>query len=359
MDHSQEAPLHDTERIQTGMAVDPKSLLEGQHDLPVGTDLTKYSLPSNFIMPNSLLEVYAKNWMLHTDLLAQANEPNDPLMRFFRVLQYTLSLFEQYEGGKKPFNPILGEIFECYTEEQGSSTRFVAEQVSHHPPITNFFFSNEQKGFSCMCSSTSQSHFMGTHVKISFDQFANIFLKKRNELYIIPQFPAIIFKTLRSSMEFTGNLSMTCEQTGFGANIKFHSKPLIGGKVKEISGIITQGSTTARIFKIKGTWDGMTEIVDQIGKVVFSWDRKTLPMTHPRPENLSETSSQRVWGKAVEAIRRGDWDTGTKEKRMVEEAQRKRLQDMKAKRLLYVPQYYTFDGELWRFKGYQQAPTSN
>ena len=37
---------------------------------------------------------------------------------------------------KKPFNPILGETYEFVA----NNSRFIAEQVSHHPPITAFQF---------------------------------------------------------------------------------------------------------------------------------------------------------------------------------------------------------------------------
>lgn len=40
---------------------------------------------------------------------------------------------------KKPFNPILGETYEFVSKD----FRFVAEQVSHHPPITAFQFEGE------------------------------------------------------------------------------------------------------------------------------------------------------------------------------------------------------------------------
>lgn len=40
---------------------------------------------------------------------------------------------------KKPFNPILGETYEFVN----SDFRFIAEQVSHHPPITAFQFEGE------------------------------------------------------------------------------------------------------------------------------------------------------------------------------------------------------------------------
>ena len=51
-----------------------------------------------------------------------------------------------YRVGQKPFNPLLGETYECIREDRG--WRFIAEQVSHHPPISacycdskNFIFS--------------------------------------------------------------------------------------------------------------------------------------------------------------------------------------------------------------------------
>jgi len=36
------------------------------------------------------------------------------------------------QGFNKPFNPLLGETYELQTDE----FKFIAEQVSHHPPIT-------------------------------------------------------------------------------------------------------------------------------------------------------------------------------------------------------------------------------
>jgi len=37
---------------------------------------------------------------------------------------------------KKPFNPLLGETYELIEENK---FKFIAEQVSHHPPISAFF----------------------------------------------------------------------------------------------------------------------------------------------------------------------------------------------------------------------------
>jgi hypothetical protein len=38
------------------------------------------------------------------------------------------------QNSGKPFNPILGETFE-YVDKKADNFQFLAEQVSHHPPV--------------------------------------------------------------------------------------------------------------------------------------------------------------------------------------------------------------------------------
>uniref|UniRef100_F7E2S2 Oxysterol-binding protein n=1 Tax=Equus caballus TaxID=9796 RepID=F7E2S2_HORSE len=55
-----------------------------------------------------------------------------------------------HRAGCKPFNPVLGETYECERPDRGF--RFISEQVSHHPPISachaeseNFIFWQDMK----------------------------------------------------------------------------------------------------------------------------------------------------------------------------------------------------------------------
>jgi oxysterol-binding protein-related protein 8 len=42
---------------------------------------------------------------------------------------------------KKPLNPILGETFACYWDyPDNRQGYYVAEQTSHHPPKSSYFF---------------------------------------------------------------------------------------------------------------------------------------------------------------------------------------------------------------------------
>ena len=84
-----------------------------------------------------------------------ADEPT-PEKRIISVMRWYLSAFHagrKSEVAKKPYNPIIGETFQCYWDVPRTSKNpvedttggpvpwtktnqvsFLAEQVSHHPP---------------------------------------------------------------------------------------------------------------------------------------------------------------------------------------------------------------------------------
>ena len=65
---------------------------------------------------------------------------------------------------KKPYNPILGEVYHCkweYEDKSKGTTYYVAEQVSHHPPISSFFFANRKRNWLINVSLRPKSKFLG------------------------------------------------------------------------------------------------------------------------------------------------------------------------------------------------------
>jgi oxysterol-binding protein-related protein 8 len=106
------------------------------------------------------------SFMAHPETLLPMPEIDDPLERFVSVVKFYLSgwhikppyvlltdslvtcqqgacLFDNRgnRGVKKPLNPILGETFTCYWEyPDGTRGYYIAEQTSHHPPKSSYFF---------------------------------------------------------------------------------------------------------------------------------------------------------------------------------------------------------------------------
>jgi len=66
----------------------------------------------------------------YSELLDKAAELSDPFERMVYIAAFTVSSYgsSYFRAGSKPFNPILGETYECVREDKGF--RFIAEQVS-------------------------------------------------------------------------------------------------------------------------------------------------------------------------------------------------------------------------------------
>ena len=101
----------------------------------IGKDLSKISMPVTLNEPLSTLQRLCEE-LEYSELLDKASGSSHQMERMMWVACFAVSAYGccNHRAGYKPFNPLLGETFECVREDRGF--RFVAEQVSHHPPIT-------------------------------------------------------------------------------------------------------------------------------------------------------------------------------------------------------------------------------
>jgi len=105
-------------------------------------DLTHITLPSIFCEPFSILEVIPYKRMRGMQIITNLPQVKDPLQRILLMAKWYLSAQTQDPYGKKPLNPILGETFRCIKKDVG--WYYIAEQVSHHPPISVFHFTHDE-----------------------------------------------------------------------------------------------------------------------------------------------------------------------------------------------------------------------
>jgi hypothetical protein len=111
------------------------------------------------------------DFMAHPDLIFGADELDSAEERFIRVLQYYLSGWHlKPKGVKKPYNPILGEFFRCrYVYPNGTQGFYIAEQVSHHPPISAFFYISPENRVKIVGELRPKSRFLGNSVSTVMD----------------------------------------------------------------------------------------------------------------------------------------------------------------------------------------------
>lgn len=154
-----------------------------------GMDLSKVVLPTFILEPRSFLDKLS-DYYYHADILSRLDSrslspylrfgirfnycafffkyravlEDDPFTRMKTVVQWYLSgFYKKPKGLKKPYNPILGEVFRCcWKHPNGSTTFYIAEQVSHHPPISALYVTNRKDGFTLSATILAKSKFYGT-----------------------------------------------------------------------------------------------------------------------------------------------------------------------------------------------------
>ncbi|XP_068944800.1 oxysterol-binding protein-related protein 3 isoform X4 [Petaurus breviceps papuanus] len=101
----------------------------------IGKDLSKVAMPVELNEPLNTLQRLCEE-LEYSELLDRASRTPDPLERMVYVAAFAVSAYASsyFRAGSKPFNPVLGETYECIHEEKGF--QFFSEQVSHHPPIS-------------------------------------------------------------------------------------------------------------------------------------------------------------------------------------------------------------------------------
>jgi len=330
-------------------------------ELRLGMDLARVTLPTFVLEPRSFLEKLT-DFMAHSELLALVPKINDPVGRILGVVKWYLSGFYiKPQGVKKPYNPILGEFYRCKWKHPESSTFYVAEQVSHHPPVSCLFVSNRKDGFLINCSIHPRSKFLGTSAASILEGTAYLTILPFDEEYSIT-FPSayvrgILFGTLL--MEMCGVVCIQCLKTKCKAEIEFKAKPFWGGDYNGISAKIKRNKDT--LYTISGKWDGRMDVTNSKTKQTeVLWDPKTAqlnPKIVPPLDKQEEFESQRLWSHVSAALRKKDQREATTEKTKLEDAQRQTLKVRKDNNEEWIPRLFRQDRTgRWIYKYMNTSP---
>ncbi|XP_070063042.1 oxysterol-binding protein-related protein 8 isoform X8 [Drosophila virilis] len=326
-----------------------------------GMDLSKVVLPTFILEPRSFLDKLSDSYY-HADLLSRAVHEDDAFTRMKIIVQWYLSgFYKKPKGLKKPYNPILGETFRCYWEHpNGSRTYYIAEQVSHHPPVSAFYVTNREDGFSITCSILAKSKFYGNSTSAVLEGTATMTLLPRGEIYTATtpyaHCKGILMGTL--SMELGGKINIECENTGYKTELEFKLKPFLGGAdaTNVVVGKIKLGKET--LATIQGHWDKECRLKDlKTGEEILLFkadaDMRSKRLTRylvPMEKQLP-TESERLWRLVSEAIAREDQVAATEEKTVLEESQRASAKERAENDKKHIPTLFELnDYGQWIYK---------
>uniref|UniRef100_A0A3P8Q861 Oxysterol-binding protein n=1 Tax=Astatotilapia calliptera TaxID=8154 RepID=A0A3P8Q861_ASTCA len=328
-----------------------------------GMDLSKVVLPTFILEPRSFLDKLS-DYYFHADFLSEAAIEENAYNRMKKVVKWYISgFYKKPKGLKKPYNPIIGETFRCMWLHQktNSKTFYMAEQVSHHPPVSAFYVSNRKDGFCLSGSILAKSKFYGNSLSAILDGEARLTFLNRGEDYVMnmpyAHCKGILYGTM--TLELGGHVTIACEKTGYSAQLEFKLKPFLGSSdcVNQISGKIKLGKEV--LATLEGHWDSEIFINDKKTGIVDTFWNPTTELRQSRLtrctvplEEQGESESERLWQHVTRAINNKDQTEATNEKFILEEAQRKSARERKAKCEEWSPALFEQDpitGE-WHYK---------
>ncbi|NWR14288.1 OSBL9 protein, partial [Emberiza fucata] len=351
----------------------------------LGMDLTKVVLPTFILERRSLLEMYA-DFFAHPDLFVSISDQKDPKERMVQVVKWYLSAFHAGRKGsvaKKPYNPILGEIFRCHwvlpgTEDDmepvsegpvpwvsKSNVTFVAEQVSHHPPISAFYAECFSKRIQFNAHIWTKSKFLGMSIGVhnigqgcvtclDHDEhyiltFPNGYGRQVNVLIVIFIFNALSILTV-PWIELGGECSISCSKTGYNASIVFHTKPFYGGKKHRVTAEIFSPNDKKPFCSIEGEWNGVMYAKYSTGENAVFIDTKKMPTIKKKVRKLEDQDdfeSRCLWKDVTYNLKIRDIDAATAAKHALEERQRAEARARKENETSWETRLFHEDGECW------------
>ncbi|CAG2197173.1 ORP9_10_11 [Mytilus edulis] len=291
----------------------------------IGMDLTKVVLPTFILERRSLLEMYA-DFFAHPDLFLKIPELPTPRERMIQLVRWYLSAFHagrNSEIAKKPYNPILGETFSCFWKMPGAENNneqtdgpvpwaskdnlsFIAEQVSHHPPISAFYAEHFNKKISLDGYIWTKSKFLGLSIGVHMIGQGVISVIDHDEEYTIT-FP-----------------------NGYGRY------PFYGGKKHKVTAEIFEPNEKKPIVSIDGEWNGIM------------YAKYSTGMNELKPtDQQTEFESRRLWKEVTYNLKNKFIEEATNHKQRLEQRQRNEAKERKEKGLKVETKCFHEEGEHW------------
>uniref|UniRef100_A0A674CS42 Oxysterol-binding protein n=1 Tax=Salmo trutta TaxID=8032 RepID=A0A674CS42_SALTR len=146
----------------------------------IGKDLSRVSMPAALNEPINLMQRLCEE-LEYSELLDTANNTQDPYQRMVYIGAFAISGYAtaHYRNRYKPFNPLLGETYECLREDKGF--RYISEQVCHHPPISACHADSDS--FSFWQDQRWKNKFWGKSLEIMPTGMVNVTLPRFGDHY--------------------------------------------------------------------------------------------------------------------------------------------------------------------------------
>nr|XP_036856255.1 oxysterol-binding protein-related protein 6 isoform X6 [Manis javanica] len=320
----------------------------------IGKDLSKVSMPVELNEPLNTLQHLCEE-MEYSELLDKASETDNPHERMVLIAAFAVSGYcsTYFRAGSKPFNPVLGETYECIREDKGF--RFFSEQVSHHPPISACHC--ESKNFVFWQDIRWKNKFWGKSMEILPVGTLNVMLPKYGDFYVWNKVTTCIHNILsgRRWIEHYGEITIRNTKSSVCiCKLTFIKVNYWNSNVNEVQGVVMdqEGKVVHRLF---GKWhEGLYCGVAPSAKCI--WRPGSMPTNYelyygftrfaielneldPVLKDLLPPTDAR-FRPDQRFLEEGNLEAAAAQKQRVEELQRSRRRYMEENNLEHIPKFF-------------------
>ncbi|XP_037917580.1 oxysterol-binding protein 1 isoform X2 [Hermetia illucens] len=352
----------------------------------IGKELSKIPMPVNFNEPLSMLQRLTEDYE-YAELLDKAAEMKDPCEQLAYVAAFTISSYSTTANRTgKPFNPLLGETYDCDRMDD-LGWRCIAEQVSHHPPMAAMHC--EGRSWICWQEFTMTSKFRGKYLQVIPLGLAKVDFTNSGNKYMWRKVTTTIHNIIVGKLwvDHHGDMEIVGQNAAKG--IKCHLKYVpysyfTRESQRRVKGVVMNRENEVK-WVINGTWDNKIEIAPVIstsgttdspvyktGVYKTIWSRRLPPtdsdkyynftilacqLNEPEPGVAPTDSRLRPDQRLMEE---GMWNESNQEKMRLEEKQRssRRQREAEAEQAAAEGRPYPPYEPLW-FKKQREEGTDN
>ncbi|XP_061873703.1 oxysterol-binding protein-related protein 7 isoform X3 [Colius striatus] len=319
----------------------------------VGKDLSRVALPVQLNEPLNTLQRLCEE-LEYSALLDRASRARDPRQRLVYMAAFAVSAYAStyYRAGSKPFNPVLGETYECVRPDRGF--RFISEQVCHHPPISachaesdNFIFWQDMRW---------KNKFWGKSLEIVPMGTVNVQLPRTGDHFEWNKVTTCIHNVLSGPrwIEHYGEvLIRNTRDPSYHCKITFCKARYWGAGANEVQGVVLSRSGKV-VERLAGKWHEGLHRGPAPGQCIW----RASPMPHDHERNYGFTQFALELNELTPELRRvlpptdtrlrpdqryleeGNVPAAETQKRQIEQLQRDRRRVMEENNITHQARFF-------------------
>ncbi|XP_019854132.1 PREDICTED: oxysterol-binding protein 1-like [Amphimedon queenslandica] len=310
----------------------------------IGKELTKIPMPVHFGEPLSFLQRISED-ITYYEILNNAAACSSTLEEAAFVAAFAASSYESTAiRVNKPFNPMLGETFECDRRAE-YGWRVLFEQVSHHPPMLAMHA--EHKEWTLWQEYTLASKFRGKYIQCFPVGGVHLIIHRSGSHYTWNKVVTTIHNIIVGKLwvDNAGEMTVLNHTTKEKCEVKYHSYSYFTReRQRKITGHCFDKDGTPQ-YVVRGYWDEYLEcapILSYNGKNPVTGPAREMWRVFPRPpgseamyhfseftcslnemeDGVAPTDSRHRPDQRI--MEDGDFDEANRVKALLEEKQRAR-----------------------------------